>query len=168
MACFNGRMTGPLSERQMKLVESYLDPTSATYMDMKLSAQQAGYKTLKGFKSSRWMRDLLSYGKVTKGEVIEGIKKETKTVKSVDRLRAWELLGRSLGVFGGSDDGRAAITVNVTQFSQKPNVIEAYGTSHRTVQLESGSASVAGVEQAREVQGPGLAQAGAEDHAVRE
>lgn len=104
-----------MNNRQLNFTTYYMDTSSSTYSNALKSALKAGYSQQYAEKITSTMPKWLSENignndTVTIDEIIQGIKAETQSEKASDRLRAWELLAKSKGMFTHkvelkSDDG---------------------------------------------------------------
>lgn len=95
-------MADILTPQQIEFLTFYTDPKSETYSNARQSAIKAKYSEEYASNITsllpKWLSDVIGTD-VAVGEIVEGIKKETVTDKSSDRLKAWELLGKYKKMF---------------------------------------------------------------------
>lgn len=92
-----------LNPKQMDFLARYMKPESPTYGKAQESAIAAGYAP--GYaknivQQAPWFVNIRETNEiVTVDEIIHGIKAETKAEHPKDRLKAWELLGKTKKLF---------------------------------------------------------------------
>ncbi len=95
--------TRGLNPQQSDFMKRYLLPDSETYRNAYASAKAAGYSETYAKSitdQAPWLSEILGKTEdVTVDEIIAGIKAETQTDRSADRLKAWELLGKHKKMF---------------------------------------------------------------------
>lgn len=114
-------MASELNPQQLDFLARYMKPDSETYGNAYQSAMAAGYSENYAsniLEQAPWLVDKRGTGVITKEEIIEGIKAETKGDRATDRLKAYELLGKSQKLFTDKVEhsGEATLNVNIVKY----------------------------------------------------
>lgn len=111
-----------LDPRQLDFLRRYLSPDSDTYSNALQSALAAGYKQEYAeviLQRAPWLSEMVGEGQgVTTDYIIQGIKAETKGDRARDRLKAYELLGKSQKLFTDrlEHSGEQTLKVEVVKY----------------------------------------------------
>jgi hypothetical protein len=96
--------TNRLNPQQLDFLARYMKPDSQTYGNAQASALAAGYSESYAtdiLQQAPWLKEILGDDEtlVTVKEIVLGIKAETTGEHAKDRLKAWELLGKTKRLF---------------------------------------------------------------------